>query len=257
VWNDPAERGVDSESALTMSFVARRAMILGRMAEEKPTLTFAHLAARSAMEVVAMHRFVSMIVLLAAPTLSLASNENITIVLHARDGIAGCDDPQQQGMDCVNGRPNLDLTGMQMPVVYIMLRNYDNLAGVQCAFDWPATWTFFGGSWGCLPGSGKGVVPTAPGGSIALVFNCINGGALVTMGRMVYGPPVGGGCLSIVESDLPFGNHVIDCSFFNTAPIHPANVGRVCVGSGGYDACWPASTPVENATWGRIKTQYR
>ena len=206
-----------------------------------------------------MHRFARVIVtacFLAAPTASLALKENMTIVLHARDGVAGCNDPQQQGIDCVNGRPNLDLTGMQMPCVYVMLRNYDDLGGVQCAVDWPAAWTFLGGSWGCLPGSLEGQVPKGPGDTIAIVFNCINGGALVTMGLMIFGPPVGGGCLSIIESGFPFGNHTVDCNLDNT-PIHPANVGRLCVGAGGYDACDPAATAVESATWGRIKTQYQ
>src|SRR5688572_14000463 len=85
-----------------------------------------------------------------APTVE-ALNENTTIVLHARDGIAGCDEPQKNGLDCVNGRPALDIEGMQLPSVYVMLRNYDGLRGLQCAFDWPLEWTYIGGIWDCRP----------------------------------------------------------------------------------------------------------
>ena len=200
------------------------------------------------------------LVLLVIAPVAQALNENTTIVLHARDGFAPCDDPQQQGI-CVDRPPTLDLSGMQMPWVYVMLRNYDELLGVQCAFDWPSTWTYLGGEWHCLPGAIEARVPIAPGpitGTLIIAFNCISGGALAPVGRMIFGPPSGGGCLAIIESGWPFGNHVIECPFpHEGTPILPENWGRVCAGAGGYDACWPASTPVEPVTWGAIKGQYR
>jgi hypothetical protein len=191
---------------------------------------------------------------------ALAINESTTIVLHARDGFAACDEPQQNGLDCINGHPTLDLTGMTAPWVFVMLRNYDVLAGLQCAFDWPLTWTYLGGTWDCQPGSLTAEQPKAPGpvaGTLALVFNCVQGGSLITIGRMIFANTASQGCLSIIESDGPFGTHVANCDASDGPPIPPENRGRVCTGPGGYDACWPASTPVESATWGAIKSQYR
>ncbi len=96
-----------------------------------------------------LYRFLSASVVLALliiASIAEALNENTTIVLHARDGFAPCDDPQQQGI-CVERPPTLDLTGMQMPWVYVMLRNYDQIPGFQCAFDWPPAWNYLGGAW--------------------------------------------------------------------------------------------------------------
>jgi hypothetical protein len=190
-----------------------------------------------------------------------AANENTTIVLHARDGFAACDAPQQNGLDCLDGRPTLDVTGMQMPWVYVMLRNYNDAVGLQCAFDWPVSWTFLGGTWDCLPGTIALFYPTSPGpltGSLVMVWaDCIEGGALTTVGRMIFGPASGGGCLSIIESAYPSGTVLLSCDPQELVPIRPENRGRVCAGPGGYDACWPAATAVENSTWGAIKRQYR
>ncbi len=38
-------------------------------------------------------------------------------------------------------------------------------------------------------------------------------------------------------------------------PIDLRNVGRVCVGEGGYAPCDPVTVPVEATSWGRIKQQ--
>ena len=199
-----------------------------------------------------------MALLLSAPA-SFALNENTTIVLHARDGFAPCDDPQQHGIDCVSGLPNVDLSGMQMPWVYVMLRNYEHIGGLQCAFDWPSTWAYFGAVWNCQ-GHALGHGPTGPGpiaGTLGVAFDCVQGGALITVGQLIFTSTVGGGCVSVIESGFGFGTHVGNCDGSDGAAISPANRGRVCVGVGGYDACWPASTPVESATWGAIKSQYR
>ena len=197
--------------------------------------------------------------LLLLPSRLPAANESTTIVLHARDGFAECDAPQQSGLDCIGGRPNLDMTGMQMPWVFVMLRNYDSVTGLQCAFDWPVSWTLLGSTWDCLPGSIALFFPTAPGpltGSLVMVWlDCIENGALTTVGRIIFGPTTGGGCLSIIESPYPFGTHVLGCDL-KAMGVRPENRGRVCAGPGGYDACWPAATAVESSTWGAIKRQY-
>ena len=209
-----------------------------------------------------LYRFLSASVVLALlmiASIAEALNENTTIVLHARDGFAPCDDPQQQGI-CVERPPTLDLTGMQMPWVYVMLRNYDQIPGFQCAFDWPPAWNYLGGAWDCAPHFIVVRQPSAPGpllGTLALVFDCMQGGSLLTIGRMIFAAPNEAGCLSIIESSLPKGTYVFDCTLGNPTPIDSSNRGRVCLGPGGYDACSPASTPVESVTWGAIKGQYR
>ncbi len=199
-----------------------------------------------------------LLVLSMTATVAQALNEDITIVLHARDGFAPCDDPQQQGI-CIDRPPTLDLTGMQPPFVYVMLRNYDQVRGLQCAFDWPLEWTYVGGIWDCRPGA-FAIVPTAPGpitGTLQIAFSCVQSGALLTLGQMIFVlPSDADGCLSVIESAFVYGTHVVDCSIEET-PVDPSNRGRVCAGPGGYDACVPASTPVESVTWGAIKGQYR
>jgi hypothetical protein len=197
--------------------------------------------------------------LVLTASVSFALNENTTIVLHARDGFAPCDDPQQHGIDCINGLPNVDLSGMQMPWVYVMLRNYDGIGGIACAFDWPMEWNYLGGTWDCQQHMIVVLQPVSPGpvtGQLLTAFDCIQGGALATVGRMIFAAPSTAGCLSVINPNHPFGVHVANCIGGDDL-IPPENRGRVCAGPGGYDACWPASTPVESATWGAIKSQYR
>jgi hypothetical protein len=201
----------------------------------------------------------SLSVNLVMPSISRAENESATIVLHARDGFATCEEPQQSGLDCINGHPVLDIGSMQTPWIYVMLRNYERVNVLQCAFDWPLSWSYLGGTWDCQPGSLVLVQPTSPGpktGSMVVAFNCVQGGALITVGRMIFGPPVGNGCLSIIESIYPFGTNVVSCPAAQATHVPSENRGRICAGPGGYDACWPAATPAESATWGSIKAQY-
>ena len=206
-----------------------------------------------------LHRFVRTclpLVLLMIATAALALNEDATIVLHARDGFAPCDDPQQQGI-CVDRPPTLDISGMQQPWIFVMVRNFDQVRVVQCAFDWPVEWMYIGGTWDCQQHP-IFLAPTAPGpftGTLVVAFDCVSSGAMITIGRMLFGSTPGGGCLSIIESGYPDGTHVLDCSLVVTR-VPQENRGRVCVGAGGYDACVPASTPVESVTWGAIKGQY-
>ncbi len=74
---------------------------------------------------------------------------------------------------------------------------------------------------------------------------------------MIFAPPSDEGCLSVIQPNHPFGIHVADCGGGGDTSLPLENGGRVCAGAGGYDACWPASTPVESVTWGTIKGQYR
>jgi hypothetical protein len=190
---------------------------------------------------------------------AFAVNENTTVVLHARDGFAPCNGPQQGGLDCRTVLPVVNIEGMSEPWVFMYLRNYDATCGVQCAYTWPPSWTFLFGVWNCQGHQLVAVQPAAPGaltGTIATVFDQITGGGLAPVGRLVFADATSG-CLDIIESGYPFGNHTVQCTGEPT-PLSPDNVGRVCVGPGGYGACEPAlPTPVEPATWGSIKSTYR
>jgi hypothetical protein len=65
----------------------------------------------------------------------------------------------------------------------------------------------------------------------------------------------GSGCFDIVESVYPEGTCVVNCQSA-AEPVMKSNWGRVCVGPGGINSCDPV-VPVESATWGAIKSQYR
>jgi hypothetical protein len=206
-----------------------------------------------------MHRCASIgliAMLCAGPAYSI--NESTTIVLHANDGPTTCEGPQQAGLDCETVMATVDATGMDLAMVMIYYRHYDDAVCLQCAFDWPASWTYAGTSWGCQTFQITVPQPSAPGpvaGSVTTCFNVITGGMLAPIGAMIYASP-GDGCLDIIESGYPFGTHVTD-SGGGMTPIAPENRGRVCVGPGGYDACEPAATPVEPTTWSNVKLQYR
>lgn len=146
---------------------------------------------------------------------------------------------------------------MQTPCVLVLLRNYDAVWGVQCAFEVPDSWTFGFGLWNCLtslyenpPGPPWGPIR----GTITLPFdNFITGGALVAFGRLQF-MVVDAGCMEIIESAFPYGTAVF-APTQEITPVPPFNRGRACVGSGGYDACRPL-TPVASSTWGRVKSQF-
>lgn len=189
---------------------------------------------------------------------ALAVNENTTIVLHANDGMTSCEGPQQAGLDCETVLPTIDVTGMDLAMILVYVRNHDSVACLQCAFDWPVTWSFAGTAWGCQVAQLTILQPSAPGpdaGSVATCFDAVTGGMLAPIGAMIFAMP-GAGCLDIIESAYPYGTHVVHPGSVAT-PIPPENRGRVCAGPGGHTACEPASTPVEETSWARIKAHYR
>ncbi len=189
---------------------------------------------------------------------ALAANENTTILFHAVDLVlAPCNQADLDGVDCESTLPVTDLSGMQTACVLVLLRNYDSVWGVQCAFEVPDSWAFGFGLWDCLtslyelpPGPPWGPVR----GSLTLPFDqVVTGGALVAFGRMTF-YAVDQGCIEIIESAFPNGTHVLSPTF-EVTPIPPSSRGRACVGPGGHDACYPLA-PVTPVTWGRIKSQY-
>jgi len=192
----------------------------------------------------------SMLVLAASAT----ANIDTRLVLHAVDtAFAPCN---AHGVDCETSYSTIDATGMSTPAVYLLLWNYTEVVGVQCAFEWDASWTFTFGLWDCQSNQVNGYTPSAPGGptngTITTAFDMLSGGAVQPIGRMNFAS-AGSGCLTIVESTFPFGTHVIDALGQDTH-IPETHRGAICVGAGGVDAC--LLPPVEPRTWGHIKRQY-
>jgi hypothetical protein len=193
---------------------------------------------------------VAVVALLATSGAALAQdNSCTTIVLHAVSGtLPVC----TTTVDCSAVPPTVDVTAPSGPYTVMMfIKNYGEVAGVQVAFDWPVTWTFGFGLWNCQTGQLTATQPTAPGettGSITTAFTTITGGALAPIGVMVFNT-IGTGCLSIIESFYPFGNHVVDAAAVPTS-ISDTNEGKICVDSSGFNACTCVPNAVEGATWG-------
>jgi len=213
-----------------------------------------------------MHRawlFCIAVGLLARPT--AAANENTTIVLHAQPvgNIVNCQQWVGQ-VDCsAELPPAVNVEPGRHILVYMFLRNYDDVAALYCrvavdggsgAATW-GDWTFFGAGLGCLLGQ-TGDGPWSYNGNIRTGFDCISGGALQVLGYLILTAGTHG-CLGIEEHDMgTVGTAVLDCGVGPPTPVAPQNRGRICVGTGGYNACDPRAGPVENSTWGNIKRQY-
>jgi hypothetical protein len=186
-------------------------------------------------------------------------NPNVTLPLHAKPStFEPCNG--YLPVDCLGNRPTVNIPAPAVPIaVFLLVNNYNAIAGVQTAFDWPG-WALAFGLWDCQGGQLSAVTPTNPGGatagSITTAFNCLNGPALAVIGRMMF-QPAGGGCISQVQSTFPNGCHVLGCD--QSVDLIPnsqaARLGKICVGQGGVDAC-PPLVAVEPSTWGSIKAQY-
>jgi hypothetical protein len=208
-------------------------------------------------------------------------NDNTTLPLHAVVGLITIEgelvpDP----CDPVNITTSAQ-TGDQV-TIYVIVRNYDDIVGVQTAFTW-GDWQFLSGHWNCRPNQVVGHAPYGDGGSregtLATAFDCIERGRTAIIGMMQF--TVGTGCLRHTESSFPFGTHVLASDFNEVAHVYPFHRGEVCVGEAGYPACSPVMptqavelssaqsplfelthsvecvTPVESRSWGTVKSVYR
>ena len=142
--------------------------------------------------------------------------------------------------------------------MFLFIANYNDVAGVQTAFQPDPSGVFTFGLWDCQVGQLNAVTPAPPWGpqfgTITTAFNCVVGPALAPIGRMFF---VAGstGCLQQIQPSYPFGIHVLDCQMGIDRTDSGERLGRICVGQGGYGTCWPVPA-VEAATWGAIKAQY-
>jgi hypothetical protein len=203
---------------------------------------------------------VVMVVLLAIGGVASAQvNDSTTVVLHVEAGFAtGC--TTVAGVDCATVPPTVRVDGPSGPYsMFMFCRNYDDLKGIQVAFQWPAGWTLTFGNWTCQTNPLSLQTPANPGGpadgSLVTSFDPVLGGDLTMIGFMAFGDISSGGCLEIVDTTAPGGNATIDTGL-NIYDINPDNEGSICVDQDGLDTCTPVATPVEPATWGKIKASY-
>lgn len=187
------------------------------------------------------------------------ANPQVTLPLHAKaSSFEPCNG--YLPVDCAGNRPTVNIPAAQPIAVFLLFNNYNNVAGVQTAFEWPG-WSLTFGLWDCQVGQLSAVTPVNPGGptagSITTAFNCVNGPALAVVGRIHLVPAGAAGCVSQVQSTFPGGINVLDCT--QGTDLIPdsqaARLGKICVGQGGVDACAPLNA-VESSTWGSIKAQY-
>lgn len=191
------------------------------------------------------------------------ANPSVTLPLHARLTSGSC--TQFAPVNCTTTRPTVNVTSQTDYVIYLLIFNYANVAGVQTAFDWAASWVLQDVAFNCRAGQVNATAPdpSVPGGpttgTISSAFTCISTAALATIGRLTF-TTGDAGCVFQVQSSYPFGDHVIDCTngvdqINADDPVHQMRLGKVCVTSGGVDAC-TAIQPVDAATWGGIKATY-
>ncbi len=203
----------------------------------------------------------ALMALCLATTAFAGANPNFTLPMHGKVGLDFlC--TGYQPVDCLNNQPTVDLPPGQA-TIFLLIMNYDRVAGVQTAYQVPATWLIATQTYTCQPGQLNGTTPAAPwgpdAGALATAFDCLVGPSLGVFGTMLF-LNIDQGCLTQVEPDprYPNGTHVVDCQQGRDQILLPgqeARLGMVCVGSGGRNACEPL-VPVEPATWGGIKAQY-
>ncbi len=176
--------------------------------------------------------------LLAANTVAGASNEATSVVLHARqrDLSATCDVPVSvDTVDCANVFPTVNVSASLELDVFVLLNNYDEVAGLQCKFDLAQGWSMVAWVESCQLNQLSAVVPGGAEMNLSTAFDCVTGGSLTPVGRIWVDSGLSG-CAAVVDSDFPYGTHVVDCSGAST-PVPPAARARVCIGSGGVHAC--------------------
>ena len=172
------------------------------------------------------------ILIMASPALVRArSNEETRLILHA----VASDLPCQVNVDCQYQGPTTTV-GPGLKSVYLIAQGYDDLSGVQTAFDWDA-WLLVSSSWNCQPGQIALATPIGPGpvaGSLSTVFDVITGAGVAVLGHLTM--IASSGTLRQIESNLPNGTHVVSGS---GAVVHvpEASRGVVRVNAPGIDVC--------------------
>jgi hypothetical protein len=183
------------------------------------------------------------------PPAFAGSNERTSIILHAvRADVGQCDIP-----DPCAGGANVAIQQPGEPyVIYIVVRNYDNLLGVQFKVIWDLGWTYVSQA-DCLTDCPDCTRVSNQEIRYSAFFNtCQLGGASLVVGRIVAIPNQG--CMRVVQSDDFGGTFTVTCDqTLESIPVE--GWGAVCVGPGGGNTCG-GPVAVESETWGAIKAQY-
>jgi hypothetical protein len=198
-----------------------------------------------------------------------AANQETTVVLHAhRIGGEPLNCEAWIGeFDCSpESGPQVNIAPGDNVAIFVFLRNYDDVSGLLCRFSvdraggsepW-GDWICFGSIFGCQPNQIGLWSPGPSSGELTTSFDCIQRGLLAPLGFMIFTAGTHG-CLSMEESErYPAESGVNGCGYPPIrSEVAPQNRGRICIASGGYDACNPRPVPIEEETWGRIKMQYQ
>jgi hypothetical protein len=162
-------------------------------------------------------------------------------------------------VDCLGNRPTTSIPGNGPVAIFLFVANYQRIAALQAGLSWDPSWTWAFSLFDCQPGQIEGIFrdgPTTASGVTA--FSCIEGPSLAVVGRIFFNAG-NSGCLRFIQPPWPYGIHVLGRGTSQIDQIVDADsprLGRVCVGSGGVDAC-DRVVPVQSGTWGAIKNSYR
>jgi hypothetical protein len=154
----------------------------------------------------------ALVVVCLATTAFAGHNPTVTLPLHGKaSSFEQCNG--YLPVDCTTTMP-LTTVNPGPTAIFLLIYNYNDVAGVQTAFQPDASWAFTFGLWDCQPGQLNAVTPAPPwggtAGSIVTAFNCLQGGALGVIGRMHFVATTG--CIRQVQSTFPNGIHVVDCA---------------------------------------------
>jgi hypothetical protein len=179
-----------------------------------------------------------------AGTADAGARDAPALILHARPVAGG--GPRVPALDCERQHPTVQATPGRATdvVIYVRVPDGTRLAGLQVAFEWPSSWEYLGWSGAYARHALVAVAPTAAGartGTLALAFDCVATGGVIPIGHLAF-VPGSTGCLRLVASSFPYGNHVVTCE---SEPISiPAeNWGSICAGGPGSDPCGSNAPP--------------
>ncbi len=170
-----------------------------------------------------------------------APNDRARLVLHAEVGIGPCQLPLDP---CASGATTQVSPGFVAP--HLLLTSYDDVAGVQTAFEWDS-WSYSFGLWDCQTNQITAHTPSGSGatlGTLTTSFDAITGGATTVIGRL--GMIATNGKLRQVDSSFPGGTHVIS-QFGEQTPVVASSRGSIAVNQPGIDACPQQVAAIDSA----------
>ena len=200
-----------------------------------------------------------LILMLAGPA-TAGDNPDFRLPLHATVVLGGpC---ASTSVDCSGNRPVVNVQPFQEIEVCLLVYNAQSIIGLETAFEWDPSWTFYEpDNWGCRPDQLVAHFPRLSGGPdfgyyLSFFPPCILGPQVEVIARLRFTTGPAGTCLRQVKPISGSGINAIDCSQNLDRVRSDAYLGRICVTSGGHDACGSVATATEPTTWGKIKASY-